>query len=226
MERVDWPETRLRRQVERQRPSDTMMGESTPPTQGRGSRPWHPKCGPRHSACLGKETEVTDAVYPQDEPFTIRGRWWLPGSNQRIAGDLVYEEEGLTLNLYGGLNEARATFPFSATPEETEFPVIHGESLDRVPVTLLDSFYTKWKPAIRSFGIRTGTRTELLSSRLCGNGMVNGIHLRSPDDQFTKCRVEIPYLENWLGDSPFAVDNQGSFEKIHVDYSRPANEVF
>ena len=34
MERVEWPETQLRRQVDRQRTSDTMMGESPPQRKG------------------------------------------------------------------------------------------------------------------------------------------------------------------------------------------------
>ncbi len=169
---------------------------------------------------------MTDNIYPQDKPFTIRGHWWLPDSDRRIAGDLVYKEKSVTLELYGGLNDAHVTSPLSAIPEAADFPVIHGDSLDGVPVTVLNSFYTRWKPDIRSLSIRPGTRTRLLSSRLCSNGMVTGVHMRSLADHFTKCRVEIPYLETWLSDSPFEVNTEDSFEEIHVDYSRPANEAF
>jgi hypothetical protein len=63
-------------------------------------------------------------AHSQSEHFTIRGHWWLPGANQRVAGVLRYTEGDLTLSLYGGLCEVRVESPFSATPTRTEFPVI------------------------------------------------------------------------------------------------------
>jgi hypothetical protein len=56
--------------------------------------------------------------------------------------------------------------------------------------------------------------------------MIEGIHLASPDDGFARCRIEIPYFENWLGDSPFAFDLVGSGESFRLDYARPGDEDF
>ena len=74
--------------------------------------------------------------------------------------------------------------------------------------------------------MRPGTTAALLSSQLSCHKLIEGIHLLSPDDAFNKCRIEIPYLENWLGDSPFAFDMAGSGEHVSIDYTRPENEEF
>lgn len=130
------------------------------------------------------------------------------------------------LALYGGLNDALVDSPFVAIPERSEFPIIHGESLRKVPITILKSFYTNWKPDIRTLAVRPGTPTPLLSSRLSCNGLIEGIHLSSPNEAFIKCRIEISYLENWLGDSPFKFDIADSCEHVCIDYTRPKNEEY
>lgn len=162
----------------------------------------------------------------QNEPFTIKGHWWLPGNTNKVAGDLTYEVENISLALYGGLNDARVDSPFCATPTRSDFPIIYGESLDRVPITILKAFYTKWKPNIRTLAVRSGTCTGLLSSRLSCSEVVEGLHLSLPKDTFIKCRIDMPYFENWLGDSPFKFDMAGSGEHVRIDYNRPKNEEF
>lgn len=162
----------------------------------------------------------------QDAPFTIKGHWWLPGNSHKVAGDLIYNVEEMTLALYGGLNDAIVDTPISATPEGNAFPVIHGESLRGVPITVLRSFYTNWTPNVRTLAVKPGTHVGILSSRLLCHELVEGLHLSSQEDTFTKCRIEIPCLENWLGDSPFKFDMGGSGEHVRIDYTRPKNEEF
>ncbi len=169
---------------------------------------------------------MIDQKHSQDAFFTVRGQWWLPGSDRRVAGDLIYQEEDISLVLYGGLNDAKFDSPFSATPEVTEFPVIHGESLQSVPVTLLRSFYTKWSPDIRRLGVRPDEHTQILSSELHCHAIVVGAHLSTADDCFDKCRIEIPALETWLGDKPFEVDIGNGFDRVHVNYTRPLDDAF
>lgn len=152
---------------------------------------------------------MTTRNHSQDERFTIRGHWWLPGSTHKVAGDLIYGVGDLSLALYGGLNDAVVADLFSIKPEHTEFPAIHGESLDGKPITSLISFYTAWKPDLRTLLVRPNTRVALLSSRLTCHAMIEGSHLSSPDDGFTKCRIEVPDLETWLGDSPFLMEMTG-----------------
>lgn len=162
----------------------------------------------------------------QDKRFMIRGQWWLPGGDRKVAGDLVYKRGDVELRLYGGLNEAQADSPFSATPEELEFPVIHGESLRGVPITVLDAYYTKWTPDIRTLAIPPGTRTAILASRIHCRLTLTGIHLSSQDDGFLTCRIQVPDLEHWLGDRPFAVTVGKACKQVAIQYTRPEDEQF
>lgn len=164
--------------------------------------------------------------YKQDAPFTIKGHWWLPGSELRVAGDLIYDEEEMTLELYGGLNEAICDSPFGGKPEADEFPMIYGESLANESITLLRSFYTNWRPDIRSFRVQPDTRVAIRSAKLNCGTMLLGSHISSPNDTFSKCRIEIPSFESWLGDSPFTADVEGQFDTFHLKYTRPQGEEF
>ena len=169
---------------------------------------------------------MTENSHSQDDHFTVKGHWWLPGSTRKVAGDVIYDVENMTLALQGGLSDADTGFPFGATPEHSEFPIIHGESLNGVPITILASFYTRWTPDIRSLSMRSGTIVALLSSELSCNAMIHGRHLSSPDEAFIKCWAEIPSFDIWLGDSPFEVRIEDSGEHVRIDYTRPDNEEF
>ena len=165
--------------------------------------------------------------FSQNEPFTIKGHWWLPESNRKVAGDLIYREESLTLELYGGLNDALAKSPLSAVPEANEFPLVLGESLDEMPITVLRSFYTQWAPASVPLPFRPGTPSGVRSSKLSCHIAILGIHLQSPTDGFAQRCIEIPCLENWLGDEPFDIRfNDDSFDNIQVSYDRPKDEKY
>lgn len=162
----------------------------------------------------------------QNEHFTIKGRWWLPNSDRKVAGELDYYEESISLSLYGGFGDATAESPFSAKPDESKFAIIHGESEDNSPVTVLNSFYVKWKPDITTLAVRPGTTVALRASQLHCGAMVEGVHLSSANETFSKCRVEVPYLDVWLGVSPFVIDMSDPFRSIRLDYSLPATEDF
>ena len=165
-------------------------------------------------------------VPSQYDHFTIKGHWWLPSSGKRVAGDLRYTEGDLTLSLYGGLSDATAESPFSATPDESEYSLIYGESEDNVPITVLKPFYTKWKPDITTLAIRPGQRVGLRSSQLHCRFILEGVHLSSEADAFSKCRVEVPSLDVWLGISPFNIDMKDSFRSMSLDYVLPENQQF
>lgn len=164
--------------------------------------------------------------YKQDAPFTIKGHWWLPGSELRAAGDLIYNEEGMTLELYGGLNEAICDSPFGGKPEADEFPMIYGESLANESITLLRSFYTNWSPDIRSLRVQPDTRVAIRTAKLTCGIMLVGLHISSPDVTLSKCRIEIPSFETWLGDNPFTIDVEGQFDALRLKYTRPECEEF
>lgn len=169
---------------------------------------------------------MSKTVPSQYDHFTIKGHWWLPPSGKRVAGDLRYTEGDLTLSLYGGLSDATAESPFSATPDESEYSLVYGESEDNVPITVLKPFYTKWKPDITTFAVRPGSKVRLRSSQLHCRFIVEGVHLSSEDDTFSKCRVEVPNLDVWLGVSPFKIDMKDSFRSMSLDYVLPENQQF
>jgi hypothetical protein len=169
---------------------------------------------------------MSENTHTQYDSFTIKGYWWVPETNHRVAGDLIYEEDHISLALYGGLSEARVESPFSATPICCDYPIIHGESLDGRPVTVLKTFHTKWKPDIRTLALTPGTCVGLRSSQLSCHEIIEGCHLSSCDEKFTKCDIEVPSFENWLGDSPFTVDMADSCEHVSIDYTRPKKQEF
>lgn len=159
--------------------------------------------------------------FSQNDKFKIKGQWWIPESNGKVAGDLISKDGRMTLTLYGGLSNVVANSPLEFTSANDEFPVIHGESLDNTPITLLDSFYMYRSPGVRSLGIQPGTSVELVSSRLHCNLAAIGEHLSSSDQHFSKARVEIPSLVTWLADSLFSVNIDEKFSSVKIEYSRP-----
>jgi hypothetical protein len=173
-----------------------------------------------------KERNMISDCHSQDESFTIKGYWWLPGSDRKIAGDVIYDVGNLTLELYGGLNDARTDNPFGAKPAYTEFSIILGESLDRVPITLLDSFYTKWTPDIRTLATPPGTTVALLSSELTCSAMIYGGHLSSPDEPFISCQVEMPDLDVWLGDPQLTTVTEGPDRHFQIAWPQSHDEEF
>ena len=42
---------------------------------------------------------MIEESHSQDDPFTIKGHWWLPGSSHKVAGDLIYDVGEMTLVL-------------------------------------------------------------------------------------------------------------------------------
>ena len=162
----------------------------------------------------------------QHKRFTIEGHWWLPQSDRKVAGDLRYVEEDMSLSLRGGLSHATAELPFGAIPASSEYAIVHGESTDGACITVLRPFYTNWTPDIRTLDNRSIATIPLRSSRLHCPVMLEGIHLSSTDETFSKCRIKIPYFDVWLGISPFEIDAGHSFKKIRLDYSSPSNDEF
>jgi hypothetical protein len=132
----------------------------------------------------------------------------------------------MDLFLYGGLDTVIAQSPFHFEHGKGAFPEIHGESLDGLPITLLDSFYTYRKPGIQSFQVMPGTTVPLLLSRLhCNLAALGGHH--TADSTFKKCHIEVPSLTTWLADPVFDFDyGDISLGNYRVEYSRPKIREF
>ena len=132
----------------------------------------------------------------------------------------------MSLSLYGGLSRATVVAPFNASPDTPKHNIIHGNSLDGCPITLFNAFYTKWNSNITSLDLKPKTQVDLRASRLSCSILIKGIHLSSENEPFSKCQIKIPFLEHWIGKSPFKVQVDNSLSEINIDYSRPENEEF
>jgi hypothetical protein len=166
--------------------------------------------------------------YSQDQPFRIKGHWWIPGASLRVAGDLVYKETSIQLKLCGALCEATRFTPFHSQPEVMEHAVIHGESLDKQSITLFEGFYTSWNPdiSLSNFVSEPGAKVQILKSQLEIRCVLTGNHFSSKDDGFTRCQIEVPHFETWLGCKPFCYDNSPTLDQFSVTYRRPEDEYF
>lgn len=162
----------------------------------------------------------------QNECFNLKGKWWLPNSDQMTSGELLYEEENMYLSLFGGLSDATVDSPFVASPDTRQHGMIYGELEDKTPVTILNSFYTNWTPDITSLSIPSGTKVPLRSSKLYCPTMFEGIHLSSQNEKISKCHVQIPYLDLWLNDAPFDLKINSSLSEVNLTYSRPKQQEF
>jgi hypothetical protein len=101
--------------------------------------------------------------------------------------------------------------------------VRNGESAKGSPITLLGSFYTRWK---RGGALLAEPPVPIVSSALTCNAMVLGVHLPSTDGEcFDRCSLTIPNLERWLADRPFDVDIDEA-GNISVKYTRPQERRF
>jgi ApeA N-terminal domain 1 len=124
------------------------------------------------------------------EAFDFEGFWWEPsasGSSDHTAqGLLRYDpSEGVTLSivdLHGG--------PEKALNGPTSIPVLHGETLQGKPCTLLDVICHQSQGTL--FG---GHSQETLGSNL----LFYGAHVLSTDDTpFSRARIGLRGLPEWL----------------------------
>ncbi len=53
--------------------------------------------------------------------------------------------------------------------------------------------------------------------------MVEGLHLSSVQDTFTKCRLQLRSLDIWLGVQPFDLEMKDSFRHMSLNYAIPQN---
>ncbi len=157
--------------------------------------------------------------YTQYDTFTIQGHWWLPSGGERVPGELCYRDGELELRLFGGLHASTGETPFNRRPAEREVNVIHGETLDHEPITIANAFYTSWRSANRNFW---STEPSVLSdSTLHVHAVLIGIHTPGLNEKrFTACRIQIPNIEEWLGDRPFKFDSRTKGCGIRYTYPR------
>lgn len=161
----------------------------------------------------------------QSSSFKLRGYWNLPGSDEKAAGELVYDENSLRLVLIGGLNKAVSEHPLSARPSQTTFSIVHGTLVDRTSVTLLNCFYTNFRPDLDWHDSSHPKEVRLLESELhCGIAII-GDHLGTEKDVFAAGQFEFPQLEEWLGTSPFTVAWDED-RNVNLQFRPPSDDCY
>lgn len=161
-------------------------------------------------------------LYSSDKDFTIQGHWCRPGGKHRPAGTLEVSESRFELNLLGAFDDAEGKHAFDRGLPVEDLSVIHGESAQGNPITLLNSFYTRVQPG---GGLFDDSPVPVRYATLTSNGMLFGTHLKHPDDQcFSSCCVNIPNFDRWLDDRPF--NFKVDLPDVAVAYRRPEERRF
>lgn len=162
----------------------------------------------------------------QDAAFAIKGHWWIPGSNTKIAGELVYSGEDLTLSLLGGLSRVVNDNSMRSTPLNDAIAIAHGETLDGCPVTLVDLFHKKWMRDDRELFPAPGTTTSLRYSDLHCAAAIVGEQISSRDHRFCCSTIDIPGLETWIGEDPFTLKIDTAAQPVVLSYKQPEQKSF
>jgi len=93
-----------------------------------------------------------------DEVFETHGKWWLPGTTDKIAGVLRFDPKSAgTLNLSGSFTFAdqQDVLEKSFVSGFPSYPIIFGEGSDGTPITLFDSWIQR--PSVDAEGVFANT---------------------------------------------------------------------
>lgn len=144
------------------------------------------------------------------EKFQFRGFWWTSdNANNRIAGILTYDLDGIYLELFGDFSEELR----SLKSNNNTYKFILGITECGKKITLHDGFQVKFKMA--------GYATTKLSF----NQMLMGKLFTSTEEMiFHSASTNYSYLEEWMAYDPFddemELDN-GKLKKFGISYKFP-----
>lgn len=126
------------------------------------------------------------------DKFEIKGYWWLPNSDEKVAGILFYQHDSIKLELIGLLGSNNIENHFSNQSENVS--IILGYSDKGEEFTLLDSFQSNFN--INSPGYMTETYTI--------NSFIVGAHFNTQEEISFHSMVIYPtYFSKWVAKSPF-----------------------
>ncbi|MGX5519303.1 ApeA N-terminal domain 1-containing protein [Bacillus cereus] len=144
------------------------------------------------------------------EEFQFRGFWWTSDNvNNRIAGILTYNLDGIYLELFGDFSEELR----SLRSKNNTYKFILGTTECGKEITLHDGFQVKFKVA----GYAT--------TKLRFNQMLIGKHFTSTEEMvFHSVSINYSYLEEWMAYDPFEdqiEEDNGVLKKIGTSYTFP-----
>jgi len=129
-----------------------------------------------------------------DGKRTIEGVWWTPGEQARSYGTLTVERRAVTLML------CDSSRPGPPAPDDVG--VLHGESLDGQPLTLLDAFTIH-----RRDWITSGHNVE----RLTAGTLLIGAEVTAADELvFARAVLRLRGLREWMSASSLSLDGRHS----------------
>lgn len=147
--------------------------------------------------------------------FTEKGQWFLPGSTERIFGELTYHSvEGCTLVLHGLLDESHYFHP------DLRVPVILGITNRSQLVTLYSSNHISTSDSVWVQDQESGSPTLTFSIRF----IFIGAHILSPDDfRFEVMETRLNNLDEWIGISGFErmAFNPASPGEVSINFKLP-----
>lgn len=124
------------------------------------------------------------------DEFQIKGYWWFPQKEEKVAGNLFYSNDNIELELLGSLEDDGASF---ITLNEQEKEIILGLSDSGEKFTLINAMNIK-------SSISSGFKTESYSI----NSFLVGGHFKSSEEiSFHSSSFRTTYITKWLGKSPF-----------------------
>jgi hypothetical protein len=143
--------------------------------------------------------------------FEIEGQWWLPETpDRRVYGTLQYSQaNGIIIDVMDRLREPNLS-PGVKTSDSlfNRFKIVLGQSDTLEPCTLLDSFETSGSLSPLGAG----------RARLRAHRLYIGAHFKTEDEiQFAQQRLEFAHVEDWVGMSPFRIEEYFEPRKTVVE---------
>jgi hypothetical protein len=122
------------------------------------------------------------------DTFELKGEWFIPGTDKKIGGTLIYNYDGIYLELHGAFQNDDDRF----TINTRKFDYILGNCENNIEITLIDGFEIQ-----HQYGY-------IEISKLTFNQMLIGRHYTSEEKiKFHSMNVKYTYLEEWFEDRVF-----------------------
>ncbi|OKS88494.1 ApeA N-terminal domain 1-containing protein [Mucilaginibacter polytrichastri] len=145
------------------------------------------------------------------EVFEIKGYWFLPNDqDNRVAGTLYFvPNESITLELIGSFHFSEDHLISVFNHDSEPLTIIHGESSDAKPITLINC---------NSYG-SLNFDCSFAMQKFSVQYVLKGLHINSiSDDVFAEISVRLPLLTAWVNSYrieysiPFKNDRANGFE--------------
>lgn len=148
------------------------------------------------------------------DKFKIRGYWYIPSKpDQRIAGILSYDMDGINLELFGHLTNID-----HSEVKTNKYEIVLGQT-EQGNITLYDGFQTVM------------TMGGIMSTHLTFNKMLIGKHFSSKEEiKLHSVNINYSYLEKWMRYDPFKenrVMEEGKLTQADMTYKfLPLFEIY